>query len=86
MLSIGYRDQKTFDEIKNICCESRHFIPIQRDSLSFLDNRDGSDDTGNDIVNGKCIWLAITAMECSSQQQKEVLRKGCEENGKIKAP
>lgn len=86
MLLAGYRDQKIFDEIKNICYELGHFVQIQRDLLNFLDNRDGSDEIGNDIVNGKCTWLAITAMECSSQQQKEVLRKCYGKNGKIKAP
>lgn len=82
MLLAGYNDQKAFNEIKNICYELGHVVQVQRDLLDYIDNRDGSNGCDNDIVKGKCTWLAITAIECGSQQQKEVLQKFYGKNGK----
>lgn len=70
-----------FNDIKTICCELGHFYQSQNDFLDCFSEPGLMKKPGTDIEDGKCTWLACTAMELSSDKQKATLIKCYGKNG-----
>ncbi|XP_055309726.1 farnesyl pyrophosphate synthase-like [Sitodiplosis mosellana] len=75
MLLAGYENAKIFGDIKTICYELGHFYQSQNDFLDCFSESGVLKKPGTDIEDGKCTWLAVTAMEHASDEQKAILKK-----------
>ncbi|XP_031630990.1 farnesyl pyrophosphate synthase-like [Contarinia nasturtii] len=75
MLLAGYKNAKMFEDIKTICYELGHFYQVQNDFLDCFSDTDVLKKPGTDIEDGKCTWLAVSAMEHALNEQKDILIK-----------
>lgn len=80
-LFFRYENAKIFADIKGICYELGHFYQSQNDFLDCFSEPNVLKKPGTDIEDGKCTWLAVTAMEHASDQQKDILKKCYAKNG-----
>lgn len=67
--------------MKSICYELGHFYQSQNDFLDCFSETGVLKKPGTDIEDGKCTWLASTAMEHASDEQKAILKKCYAKNG-----
>lgn len=78
---VRYKDETVFSDIKKICFEIGHFYQAQNDFLDCFGDPGVLKKPGTDIEDGKCTWLAVSAMELGNDNQKENMEKYYGKNG-----
>ncbi|XP_031621837.1 farnesyl pyrophosphate synthase-like [Contarinia nasturtii] len=75
MIFAGYENEQMFEDIKNISNDAGHFYQVQNDYFDCFNDANVLRKPGTDIEDGRCTWLAVTAMEHVSDEQKDILIK-----------
>lgn len=77
-----YKDDKNFNDIKEISFEIGHFYQAQNDFLDCFGDPVVLKKPGTDIKDGKCTWLAALTMESlGNDEQREIMKKCYGKNG-----
>lgn len=69
------KDQEMFTQAKTILLEMGQLFQIQNDYLNVFGDSEliGKDST--DIQQGKCTWLIVTALQCATSKQRDILKE-----------
>ncbi|XP_014470381.1 PREDICTED: farnesyl pyrophosphate synthase-like [Dinoponera quadriceps] len=83
---VGIKSQKLFGQATAILMKIGHFYQVQDDYLSCYGNREVLGKIGTDIEEGKCTWLAVTALQRVTPEQRNILEEcyGSTDSEKVK--
>lgn len=70
---LGIKDQKLFRQMTPILLKIGHLYQVQDDYLSYYGNFKVLGKFGTDVEEGKCTWLIVTALQCATPEQRNIL-------------
>lgn len=77
MFSVRYKDEKAFDDIKDIAFDIGHFYQAQNDFLDCFGDPGVLKKPGTDIEDGKCTWQAALTIETLGNDRQKGIMKEC---------
>ena len=69
----GYKDQRLYDQAKEILLDIGHYFQVTDDYLDCFGDPEVIGKIGTDIQDGKCSWLIVKAIEIASDEEKKTL-------------
>ncbi len=71
-LQHGLTDERLFNAVETVTMRIGRLFQIQDDFLDCYGDPAVTGKIGTDILDGKCSWLIVKAMELASPEQKEI--------------
>ncbi|KAL4714999.1 hypothetical protein ACJJTC_003150 [Scirpophaga incertulas] len=75
LLMTGVDDPETHRQAKTILLEMGEFFQIQDDFLDCFGDPAVTGKNGSDILDGKCTWLAVVALQRATPTQKRIMEE-----------
>jgi len=73
MICADVSEEQDFQAAKDICMELGIYFQIQDDFLDCFGTPEQIGKIGTDIVDGKCSWLVVQALQKASEEQAQIL-------------
>lgn len=69
------KDPEVFRQAKTILLEVGNFFQVQDDFIDCFGDSAVTGKVGTDIMDGKCTWLAVVALQRCTNEQKEIMKE-----------
>jgi len=75
MILAGIEDEAVFKSVEKLVLSLGYLFQIQDDFLDCFGNPKVTGKVGTDIIDGKCSWLIVKALEVASEEERRQLEK-----------
>lgn len=69
------KDPEVFRQAKTILLEIGNFFQVQDDFIDCFGDSAVTGKVGTDIIDGKCSWLAVVALQRCTPEQREIMKE-----------
>ena len=67
------KDPETLSQVEALSIDMGHFFSVQDDYLDVYGDPAVMGKTGTDIVDGKCSWVVVTALQNATPAEHEII-------------